>query len=344
MSVSYWWVNHPQSSSAEIDGSYLWFPAKVRKSKAKSESEKNIQRLAPGDVVLSCVDGVLSAAGVVLGGAKEASRPTNSDAESISPEENHGWMVRVQFMRLSAPLRAADHIARLTPVLPRKHAPVLSSGASNQHMLLAAVPAALHEVLAELLAGELERIVETITEAAGRELAEDAIESAIEQRSDIEPARKVELLKARHGHGIYRRNLEEYENSCRLTRVLDRRHLMAVHIKPWSECSDEEMLDGANGLLMSPHVAHLFERGYIAFTDDGQVLVSQDLNPVVLANWHIELPANVGEFRSAQTHYLEFHRRGVFQQHGAGRRGQRSQDEDTQAPTPVADTTGTELV
>jgi hypothetical protein len=80
------------------------------------------------------------------------------------------------------------------------------------------------------------------------------------------------------------------------------------------------MLDGSNGLLMSPHVADLFERGYISFSDDGDLLVSQELNPVVLDNWHIKLPLNVGEFRPEQCYFLGYHRREVFQQHGAGRR------------------------
>lgn len=332
MNVSVWWVNHPQASRAEIEGSYLWFPAKAGRSKARSEAQKNIQRLAPGDVVLSCVDGVLDAVGVVAGVAGEAPRPVDPGVESVPGEDAPGWMVRAQFMRLSSPLSAADHMARLGQVLPRKHAPLLATGASNHHMPLAAVPPAMQSAVAELLAGELERIVETLTEAAGRNLAEDAVELRIQQRSDIEPARKVELLKARNGQGSYRRNVEEYENACRLTRVLDRRHLLAVHIKSWSDCNDSEMLDGANGLLLSPHVAHLFERGYIAFADDGQVLLSQELNPVVLANWHIDIASNVGEFQPAQCHYLDFHRREVFQQHGAGRRGKPTHDAHSSVP------------
>src|SRR5262249_21321291 len=120
--------------------------------------------------------------------------------------------------------------------------------------------------------------------------------------------------------GVFRANLELHEHCCRITGVLDRRHLWARHIKPWSECDDSERLDGNNGLLMSPHVAHLFERGYISFLDDGELLVSQELNPVVLENWHVQPPLNVGEFRPEQCYFLDYHRREVFQQHGAGRR------------------------
>jgi hypothetical protein len=223
-------------------------------------------------------------------------------------------------MAVARPLRPEKHIGELTPVLPRKHSPLLSSGAGNQHVVLAAVPALLAETLRGLLSGEVERIIETIVESVGRGLADEATEAAIQRRTDIGAAQKSDLLKARYGQGAFRTNLELNEHSCRITGALDRRHLWARHIKPWSHCDDSEKLDGCNGFLMSPHVAHLFERGYISFSDDGELLVSQELNPVVLENWHIQLPRHVGQFRPEQCYYLDYHRREVFQQHGAGRR------------------------
>ncbi len=335
MSAGYWWVNHSQTFRAEIEGSYLWFADKPRRSKARSESEKNIQRLIPGDVVFSFAEGGIGAVGIVLGAARESARPAESEVGTEPVSECSGWLVPVRFMMLSNPLRPSEHMTELAPVLPRKHSPILSSGTSNQHMALAAVPPNMAGTLSRLLSGELERIVGTITEAVGRSLSEDAAESAIQRRTDMTPARKLDLLRARAGQGSYRENLENFENSCRISGVLDRRHLLAIHIKPWSECDDGEKIDGANGFLMSPHVAHLFERGYISFSDDGDLLVSQELNPVVLANWHIELPLNVGELRPEQCHYLDFHRREVFQQHGAGRR-QKSSENYNAEPVAIA--------
>ncbi len=336
MNAGFWWVNASQTCCVDIEGSYLWFADKPRKSKARSESDKNIQRLIPGDVVFPFADAGIGAVGVILGSAREAARPADFVAVAESAPERTGWLVPVRFMTLASPLRIVQCLSELTLVLPRKHSPLLASGAGNQHMAVAAVPPLMATALRRLLAGEVERIVGAITEAVGRSLAEDAAEAAIQRRTDIGPARKLELLKARNGQGSYRANLESNETSCRVTGVLDRRHLLATHIKPWSECDDAQMLDGANGLLMSPHVAHLFERGYVSFSDDGELLVSQELNPVVLAKWHIELPLHVGEFRPEQCYYLEYHRQQVFQQHGAGRRQRSSENYD---PDPVETTT-----
>jgi putative restriction endonuclease len=325
MSARFWWVNHSHTCHYEIEGAYLWFAQSSSKSKARSENEKNAQRLLPGDVILSVSDGSIGAAGVVLGSARRAAKPRELESVAENVDFHVGWLVPVRFMAFEKPLITERHIAELIPVLPRKHSPVLPSGASNQYVRLAAIPPPMTVTLRRLLGGEVDRIVETITEAVGRTLAEDTCEAEIQHRSDIGPAQKAELLRARQGQGTFRRNVEVNEHSCRITGVLDRRHLRATHIKPWCECDDAEMVDGFNGLLMSPHMAHLFERGYISFADDGELLVSQELNPVVLEKWRIELPLAVGPFRPQQSLFLDYHRREVFQQHGGGRR-QRSQE------------------
>ena len=320
MSANFWWVNHSHTFRQEIAGSYLWFANRAPKSKARSEADKNTLKLLPGDIVFSFAQGEIGAIGVVLGAAREAAKPVEFEPLAEHADAECGWLVPVRFMTVANPLRPEAHMGDLAPVLPRKHSPILPGGASNQHMLLAAVPPLMVTALSGLLDGEVERIVGAIVEAVGRSLLDDIAEAAIQQRTDLGPTQKSHLLKARHGQGPFRANVELSEHSCRITGALDRRHLWVRHIKPWSECDDAEKLDGSNGLLMSPHIAHLFERGYITFSDVGDLLVSQELNPVVLDNWHIQLPLNVGEFRPQQCYYLDFHRREIFQQHGAGRR------------------------
>jgi predicted restriction endonuclease len=103
------------------------------------------------------------------------------------------------------------------------------------------------------------------------------------------------------------------ENHCRITGVTNIRHLRASHIKPWSLSNNDEKLDGYNGLLLSPHVDHLFDRGFISFQDSGAILVSKELSPRVLDQWSINPSQNVGDFKTGQFEYLEFHRETVFQ-------------------------------
>jgi len=152
------------------------------------------------------------------------------------------------------------------------------------------------------------------------ERLDDIAAVEIERRADIGPVEKRALIDARRGHGVYRRNLEKIEIACRITGLLDRRHLRASHIKPWRDSTDEEKLDGFNGLLLSPHFDHLFDLGYLSFDDDGTLKVSRYLNPAVLRAWYLDRARRVGPFRPEQRRYLEYHRANVFESHGGGRR------------------------
>ena len=154
--------------------------------------------------------------------------------------------------------------------------------------------------------------------AADLEQEEDAIEQAIVQRTDIGPTERFNLVRSRRGQGAYRRNLEMIEKRCRVTGTADGVHLRASHIKPWAKCTDAERLDGFNGLLLAPHVDHLFDEGYISFSESGELLVSESLKPETLLGWGITLPKVVGRFRAEQRRYLKYHRRAVFRD-GMGR-------------------------
>ena len=160
MSASFWWVNHSQTARHEIEGSYLWFANKARKSKARSESDKNIQRLLPGDVVYSFADGGIGAIGVVLASAREAAKPLEFNSIAEYADTQKGWLVAARFMALTNPLLTEAYGAELALVMPRKHPPILAGGVSNQHVVLASVPVMMATTLSRLLDGEVERIVE----------------------------------------------------------------------------------------------------------------------------------------------------------------------------------------
>jgi predicted restriction endonuclease len=100
------------------------------------------------------------------------------------------------------------------------------------------------------------------------ENAEDDAEEVIKKRTDIGPTYKWELSRARRGQGSFKRNVCSYETGCRVTGVKELMHLRASHIKPWVKSTDEEKLSGCNGLLLAPHIDHLFDEGWISFEDN----------------------------------------------------------------------------
>ena len=155
---------------------------------------------------------------------------------------------------------------------------------------------------------EPEVVVAVVVESTDPVIAESAAPNA---DSDGVETTREQVSMARVGQGLYRRRLGSIEHCCRLTLVGDKEHLRASHIKPWRDATDEERLDGNNGLLLSPHVDYLFDHGFISFTDNGELLISPTLNKTVLTQWGIR-DNNVGSFNPQQQTYLAYHRANIF--------------------------------
>ena len=90
--------------------------------------------------------------------------------------------------------------------------------------------------------------------------------------------------------------------------------LIASHIKPWAVSDLKERIDPNNGFILSPLYDKLFDRGYITFSDDKRVSISNWLSRQVIGRIGIKenqmfqfLPIN-----DARAKYLEYHRNMVF--------------------------------
>lgn len=83
---------------------------------------------------------------------------------------------------------------------------------------------------------------------------------------------------------------------------------MASHIKPWRDCDNSERLDGANGLLLSPHVDKLFDRHWISFDSGGELICVHEGGRDALRCWGIEGVNDVKKFSRDQEEFLSNHR------------------------------------
>lgn len=146
----------------------------------------------------------------------------------------------------------------------------------------------------------------------------DAVETAALRRIEADPAlspkMRAQLGQARIGQGQFRKAVLTRESACRITGVTQPPYLVASHIKPWAVCVGDEHLDDANGLMLAPHVDHLFDTGRISFTDKGDLLLAPTLDPAILKAWDIDEKLNVGPFAADQACYLAYHRQFVLGQ------------------------------
>jgi hypothetical protein len=226
-----------------------------------------------------------------------------------------GWLVEVDFTELKHPVRPKDFIEILRPHLPNKYSPLQSNGKGNQ-VYLASAPVGLATALAQLIGDEFEHIVSGVKPGDEDESALDDLDAALRMRTDISATEVYQLSKARRGQGLFKSNVRIVESTCRVTGVEQVHMLRASHIKPWKDSTDSEKIDGFNGLLLSPHVDHLFDKGYISFEKQGGIILSPQLEGDVLSKWRIDPTSNVGTFSSDQANYLEYHQEHVFKSAG----------------------------
>ena len=312
---AFWWVNNKQTYTHEIVGNYLWSPTE-RSDGGRNEFYENMKRVRPGDIVFAFAGGEIKAVGVCSAPAILAPKPGEFGSAGDA-WGNEGWRLPVEFTRLSKPLRPKDHMDVLKPTLPGKYSPIRPDGNGNQGAYLAAVPVGMAQAVIDLLGprwAEVDRgaTIEPDHQIETIEASEEQVERELRNRTDLNETEKLQLVKSRRGQGIYRQNLEGFEKVCRITGVAKKRHLRASHIKPWRASTTFEKLDGNNGLLLSPHIDHLFDQGFISFADDGALLVSPQADVDTLTLWGIEPQGNYGPFRSEQLPYLAFHRQFVF--------------------------------
>lgn len=129
-----------------------------------------------------------------------------------------------------------------------------------------------------------------------------------------ETSRQGEIRRARQGQGIYREKLLEECPFCPITMISDERLLIASHIKPWAVANDKERLDHKNGFMLSPLYDKLFDRGFMTFTEDRKIILSNWISPankrrlgVVDGQFIQSLPLD-----DSRKKYMEFHRQSVF--------------------------------
>lgn len=276
---SYWWVNHKQTLHQEIDGQYLWSP-KTNKGGSRSHFYDNMRRANPGDFVFSFANGRIGWVGRVTDYAIACQKP--SEFGSIGAYwDNEGWYLPVYWTPLSPAVSPKALLEDLRPLLPEKYSPVSpETGNGYQHVYLASVSPSVFDLVTSATAYSHDSLLfggdNSLTYAAVTEHLDDQIERAVQGDTALDTTVKASVIQARRGQGVFRRNVEAREKACRLTGITNPALLIASHIKPWRACTTaDERLDGANGLMLTPDADHLFDRGFITFADDGDVLVSR---------------------------------------------------------------------
>jgi len=254
----------------------------------------------------------------------ESPKPTEFGAAGAN-WHTIGWKVEVVFAEMMNRVRPKDFIRLLVPHLAAKYAPLRPNGDGLQSVYLTEVSAEFAGVIFQRISSEVDTVLQTAAALRDAESGSPAPELTLEEwerrgeeriakDGNITDTSRLALIQARRGQGIFRKNVREVESACRVTGVDRLEHLVASHIQPWGDSSHDERLDGENGLLLTPTVDHLFDKGFISFEDKGAMIISPVADPVSLGRMGIDTdaPPNVGVFSGGQRQFLDYHRDNVL--------------------------------
>lgn len=318
--MRYWWVNQNQTYRHEVPGGYLWSPKKNVNGVAIRAYDL-MRTICPGDIVFSFADTYIKAIGIAGSYCYEFPKPTEFGNVG-SNWSNVGWRIDVTFKEIINPTKPKEHIEVIRPLLPDIYSPLQTNGDGNQTYLfdvseeLALGLASLMEHwVVDLIRGDMVLDLPQI-EASVSNIKEweDNIEKAIESSQEITETERETLVKSRRGQGQFRTDLLSIEHACRVTKVDNPTHLIASHTKPWRDSTNEERLDPENGFMLTPTIDHLFDRGFISFENNGELIISpvahvESMRKMGLTN---NDKINVGNFTDGQRHYLDWHRDSIL--------------------------------
>jgi len=153
------------------------------------------------------------------------------------------------------------------------------------------------------------RLAQALPDNAAREYQE-TLKTLKPDATEVE-----RLVMQRVGQDLFRAALLDYwRGACAVTGLAIPELLRASHAKPWAKCErDEERLDVFNGLLLAPHLDALFDGGWIAFDEAGNLVPSGQLN----SDARRLLRLDAGDLRMRWVEpehqpYLAYHRENVF--------------------------------
>jgi hypothetical protein len=317
--MRYWWVNQNQTYRHEVQGGYLWSP-KRNANGARNPFYESMREVAPGDLIFSFMDTRILAVGIAQSYCWESPKPQEFGTAGQN-WENIGWKVTVQFTELENKVRPKDHIGILRPLLPERYSPLQRNGNGLQSVYLTELPTSLAQALIGLIGREVSALAVAARDvkpipADDLEMWERTLERQVTNDSSIRETERQALIRARNGQGLFRDRVSKIETKCRVTGVENPVHLVASDCKPWRDSTNEERLNGDNGLLLTPSIDHLFDRGFIGFEDNGKLIISPVAHKPSLQRMGIEISkvVNVGGFTTGQKQFLEFHRNAVLLQ------------------------------
>jgi hypothetical protein len=119
-------------------------------------------------------------------------------------------------------------------------------------------------------------------------------------------------VKRRSGQGRYKLAVIDLWQSCSVTGCRNPNLLLASHIVAHKDSESHEQLDPHNGLLLTPNLDRLFDRGLISFDETGTILIARRLDVETRHHFGVNVGMKLRLIPKATAPYLARHREAFY--------------------------------
>lgn len=114
--------------------------------------------------------------------------------------------------------------------------------------------------------------------------------------------------RRRSGQGRYKLAVVDLWQTCSVTGCATPNLLVASHIVAHKDAAPHEQLDPHNGLLLTPNLDRLFDRGLISFDERGKILIARRVDDPTRTHFGIDPQMRLRFIPPKTAEYLARHR------------------------------------
>lgn len=295
--MAFFWVNLGTSYKEVADKHFLWAPAYNVDNNGKKKTNAGweaVPKVKTGDIIFCNRDGHIIYVAVAQSDAYSAPRPPTRIFDKWDIE---GFRIDVDLTILPTAVSVKSFQGDLMAIHNRECRPALFTkvGTTAQQYMVR-LPDGAGNLIFSYLGDAEEKVYEKEVSSSNGSLKQGGTRTVIAQ--------------ARIGQGQFRDEvLTRWQNACPVTGLDLKELLTASHIVPWALSNEIEKIDPDNGFPLSPAIDKLFDRGYVSFSDQGQLLINTSaLSEKDLKCLGIPEDARINGLSAKQKAYLARHR------------------------------------
>ncbi|MEQ9886222.1 HNH endonuclease [Pectobacterium zantedeschiae] len=289
--MNFFWVNLGTSFKEVKEYGFLWAPkyaTNANGKEVKNAGWESMSKIKSGDVIFGYRNWEVN---LILRATSDSYTAGRPDNRKFAAWEVEGWRVDIAYEELTLPIDIREFKEEFIDLYNDYCHPKVF----NKRGLCTQIYMSSLSVYAGLY------LIDKIDE-----LKLDILLGEVSQK---EYERKI-LAKARIGQGEYRKDLLElWEGKCAVTGVDRKDLLIASHIYPWCLSKNEDKINKFNGLLLSPNLDRLFDKGLISFNDNGSVLIKDTLSDEILCKLGVSNELRIDLIKEGNKKFLKMHRK-----------------------------------